>query len=105
MTGRTILATLDGKGPFERLEIALVQDRSGRLLIDLREQHYAEKIGWFDQRRMELDARQFQQLQSVLKLNASSLNEIREACDSPATIPFPGPSISSTPKSAVGDGL
>jgi hypothetical protein len=105
MTGRTILATLDGKGPFERLEIALVQDRSGRLLIDLREQHYAEKIGWFDQRRMELDARQFQQLQSVLKLNDSTLNQIRAESDAPATIPFPGPSSTTTPKSAVGDGI
>lgn len=103
MAGRTILATLDGKGPFERLEIALIQDRSGRVLIDLREQHYADKIGWFDQRRMELDPRQFQQLQAVLGLKSPVLDGILSDLDAPATIPFPGPSVSRVSRPAVGD--
>lgn len=103
MTGRTILATLDGKGPFERLEIALVQDRAGRLCVDLREQHYAEKIGWFDQRRIELDPRQLQQLQAVLDLKASSLGDVPAEAEAAATIPFPGPSLLPAPRPAVGD--
>lgn len=103
MTGRTILATLDGKGPFERLEIALIQDRAGRLRVDLREQHYAENIGWFDQRRIELDPRQLQQLQAVLGLKGSSLVEDPSETGAPATIPFPGPSVLPAPRPAVGD--
>lgn len=103
MTGRTILATLDGKGPFERVEVALVQDRAGGLRVDLREQHYAENIGWFDQRRIELDSRQLQQLQAVLGLKASSLGEASARADAPATIPFPGPSVLPAPRPAVGD--
>ena len=108
MAGRTILATLDGKGPFERLEIALIQDRSGRVLIDLREQHYADKIGWFDQRRMELDPRQFQQLQAVLGLKSPVLERTLGDLDAPATIPFPGPTpvVSEKPaRIAVGEAL
>lgn len=105
MTGRTILATLDGKGPFERLEIALVQDRAGRLLIDLREQHYADKIGWFDQRRLELNPRQLQQLQEALGRRTTALAEAVAApeADAPATIPFPGPSTPPAHRAAAGD--
>ena len=54
MAARTHLATLPGSGPNERLEVALVQQRDGRLTIDLREQHYAAGIGWFDQKSLEL---------------------------------------------------
>ncbi len=72
MGGRTVLATLAGKGPSQRLQVSLSQGDDGRLLIDLREQHYADGIGWFDQRRLELDPRQFQQLQSVLALKSDA---------------------------------
>ncbi len=103
MAGRTILATLDGKGPFERLEIALVQDRTGRLLINLREQHYAEKIGWFDQRMLELEPRQLRQLQAVLGLKSSMLDGILDDAEERATLPFPGPSDQSAPRTAAGN--
>ena len=89
MTGRTVLATLGGRGPSQRLQVGLSQAGDGRLLIDLREQHHAEGIGWFDQRRLELDPRQFQQLQAVLALQSESISSASE--EEPATIPFPGP--------------
>ncbi len=100
MAGRTVLATLGGKRPSQRLEVGLSQGEDGRLLIDLREQHHAEGIGWFDQRRLELDALQFQQLQAVLALKS----EASEAAiaEEPATIPFPGPSTNSACRKAVG---
>jgi hypothetical protein len=89
MGSRTILATLPGSAPFQRLEVALEQRPDGRLVIDLRDQHFAEGIGWFDQRRMTLDPRQFQQLQAVLGLKSAALDAAAQ--EMPATIPFPGP--------------
>jgi hypothetical protein len=89
MGGRTVLATLGGKGPSQRLQVSLSQGEDGRLLIDLREQHHAEGIGWFDQRRLELDPRQFQQLQAVLALKSDAL--CAAILEEPATVPFPGP--------------
>src|SRR4051812_18768943 len=89
MVGRTVLATLAGTAPHQRLQVALTQRGDGQLLIDLREQHYAEGIGWFDQRTMELDPQQFRQLQAVLGLKKAQL--VAEAPDAPTTIPFPGP--------------
>jgi hypothetical protein len=103
MLGRTILATLPGQAPCERLQVGLVQDRDGTLRIDLREQHYAEKIGWFDQRGLELSPSQFQQLQAVLGLKPAVLDALVSAAPSPATIPFPGPGSSSPVRHAVGD--
>jgi hypothetical protein len=104
MVGRTVLVTLEGSAPHQRLQVALGQQADGRLTIDLREQHYAEGIGWFDQRTMELDPRQFRQLQAVLGSKTAE-PALAEARDEPrATIPFPGPSSRRTHRPAVGEG-
>jgi hypothetical protein len=100
MGGRTVLATLAGKGPSQRLQVSLSQGDDGRLLIDLREQHHAEGIGWFDQRRLELDPRQFQQLQAVLALKADALEAA--ILEQPATVPFPGPAPKAPCRKAAG---
>ena len=103
MVGRTVLATLEGSAPQQRLQVALGQRADGRLTIDLCEQHYAEGIGWFDQRTMELDPRQFRQLQAVLGSKAVE-PALAEALDeSRATIPFPGPSSRRAHRPAVGE--
>jgi hypothetical protein len=101
MAARTILATLPGSAPYQRLQVGLEQRGDGGLAIDLREQHFAEGIGWFDQRTMSLDPRQFQQLQAVLGLKAALLEDAAE--EVPATIPFPGPRTIAPVRSAVGD--
>jgi hypothetical protein len=101
MTGRTVLATLGGRRPLERVQVSLAHAEDGRLLIDLREQHYAEGIGWFDQRRLELDPRQFQQIQSVLGLKPGWLDSA--ALEEPRTIPFPGPATELSQRPAAGD--
>ena len=95
MAGRTVLATLGGKGPSQRLQVSLSQGDDGRLLIDLREQHHAEGIGWFDQRRLELDPRQFQQLQAVWRLKSDSLGAAMQ--EEPATHAVPGSGAQSGP--------
>ena len=100
MAGRTVLATLGGKGPSQRLEVSLSQGEDGRLLIDLREQHHAEGIGWFDQRRLELDPRQFQELQAVLGLKSKELEA--SILEEPMTVPFPGPAPKVACRKAVG---
>ena len=101
MVHRTVLATIAGSEPHQRLEVALTQGRDGRLAIDLRDQHYAEGIGWFDQRTLALDPRQFRQLKAVLGLNSSALEAFED--EPPATIPFPGPSTPRPARPAVGD--
>jgi len=100
MPGRTVLATLAGRGPSQRLQVSLCQGDDGRLLIDLREQHHADGIGWFDQRRLELDPRQFQQLQAVLALKSGSLDAA--TLETPATVPFPGPAPKVNQRPAAG---
>lgn len=102
MVAQTVLASLPGSAPHHRLQVALGQRPDGSLRIDLREQHYAEGIGWFDQRTLSLEPRQFQQLQAVLGLKAGSLLEAAEA-QAPATIPFPGPRSAEVRRLAVGD--
>jgi hypothetical protein len=101
MAHRTVLATIAGSEPHQRLQVALTQGGDGRLAIDLRDQHYAEGIGWFDQRTLALDPRQFRQLKAVLGMNASALAAFED--ETPATIPFPGPSTPLPSRPAVGD--
>ena len=97
----------DGFGHDRRLgaapaaQVALTQGGDGRLAIDLRDQHYAEGIGWFDQRTLALDPRQFRQLKAVLGMNSSALAAFED--EAPATIPFPGPSTPQPSRPAVGD--
>lgn len=99
MVARTILATLDGSAPYQRVQVALVQRRDGRLAVDLCEQHYADGIGWFDQRSMALDPRQLRQLAAALALNPAALQALNEPS---ATIPFPGPATPATRQQAAG---
>jgi hypothetical protein len=102
MAPSTVLAVLPGSAPYQRLQVGLSQGRDDRLSIDLREQHYAEGIGWFDQRTMTLEPRQFRQLQAVLGLKALDLAS--DADEPPATLPFPGPRTAEPRRPAVGDG-
>lgn len=102
MGSRTILGTLSGPAPRERLQVELVQRRDGRLVIDLRQQHYAEGIGWYDQRGIELDPRQLRQLQAMLGAQAPRIEAELDA--SPVLLPFPGPGQQAPHRPAVGDG-
>src|SRR5262245_41534587 len=104
MDARTILTVLPGPGPHERVEVSLAPGRDGRLMIDLRQQHYAEGIGWFDQRTMSLEPAQFKQLQAALGLKAAAWDD-RQSDEPPATIPFPGPADRGVRRTAVGDGI
>ena len=99
--GRTILATLDGSGPCERLQVVLVQGDDG-LSIGLAEQHYAEGVGWFTQRSIELDPRQWAALKATLGEDRAAGRLGHAAEDRPATLPFPGPAGTRPLRTAVG---
>lgn len=103
MPAHTILATLPGSGPHQRVQVALHQKPDGGLQIELRDQHFGEGIGWFDQRTMSLEPRQWQQLQALLGTKATSdvLNEQADA--TPATLPFPGPRTKDPRRPAASD--
>lgn len=104
MAAETILATLDGSGPHQRLQVVLSQGAEGGLTIVLCEQHHGgEAIGWFDQRRLKLDPRQWRQLQAVLG-HPQTAGQLAQAAEAPrTTIPFPGPAVRTPRRAAVGD--
>lgn len=102
---RTVLAILPGSAPFQRLEVSLEQGDQGGLTIFLSEQHHAEGIGWFTQRSMQLEPRQWAQLQGVLGSGAAGMAIEADAETPPATLPFPGPNSPRRFRHAVGDGL
>ncbi len=104
---QTILATLPGSAPCQQLQVVLEQRGGAELVICLVEQHYAEGIGWYDQRSLRLEPRQWQQLQAVLgtKRAVSAIEASTDSAETLATIPFPGPSVDWPTRPAVGDGL
>ena len=100
---RTVLATLAGTMPCQRLQVALCPQGDGRLAIELCEQHHAEGIGWFDQRALRLDPAQFRQLQAVLGLRAADW--VEGPAEAPATIPFPGPRLAADLRATGSDSI
>lgn len=87
MDSRTELATLNGPGVGQRLVVSLLQSADGGLLIDLREQNLADGIGWFDQRALQIEPRQFRQIQAALGLSDAPALAAQE--EYRATLPFP----------------
>jgi hypothetical protein len=88
MSGSVPLATIAGTRPNQRLLVAIAQGDDGRTTIELREQHYGEGVGWFDQRTVTLDPREWQQLQTILGAAPESASIAAEAARVPAVIPF-----------------
>ncbi|WZO99418.1 hypothetical protein EP7_001024 [Isosphaeraceae bacterium EP7] len=104
MRAKTVLGTIGGTAPEQRVEVSLVARRGGGLTIDLCEQHFAEGIGWYDQRSFALDPQQFRQIQAMLGLSSRQLEQASQ--ESPATLPFPGPSeVGEYSRPAVGDAV
>jgi hypothetical protein len=89
MRAKTVLGTIGGTAPEQRVEVSLVPRRGGGLTIDLCEQHFAEGIGWYDQRSFALDPQQFRQIQALLGLSSKQIDQATH--EAPATLPFPGP--------------
>jgi hypothetical protein len=91
MGGRTPLGVIDGGTPHERVLVSAVQSADGELVVELLQQHYGPGIGWFNQRGLTLDSRQWRQLQAVLGHQAIA-GELSDAAEAPrSVVPFPGP--------------
>ncbi|RUL88916.1 hypothetical protein [Tautonia sociabilis] len=101
---RTVLTTMPGSAPYRRLQVSLEQDGDGKLLICLAEQDYAEGIGWFTQRSLALDPRQWARLQAALGSAEAREAIVPAAEERPATLPFPGPKPPHRFRLAAGDG-
>jgi hypothetical protein len=83
-----LLATLAGTNPADRLLVVLVQTK-GESQVVLRQQSWAEGIGWYDQKSLALDPQQLRRLKAVLGVRSSTLEWADDAA-APATLPFPG---------------
>jgi hypothetical protein len=88
MAGRVILATVAGSRANQRLVVSIVQSESGQTTIEIQEQHHGEGVGWFDQRTLALDPRQWQQLQSILGAAPEAASIAAEAGRAPDVVPF-----------------
>src|SRR5258708_5143677 len=89
MVTGTVPSTLPDSTSDRRLRVLLVRRRGGLAAFDLREQHYAEGLGWFDQRAPELKPRQLRQLQEILGPGRTA--QVSAEAESPAILRFPGP--------------
>lgn len=88
MSGRATLATVAGIRSNQRLVISIIQGELGRSSIEIREQHHGDGVGWFDQRTMTLDPREWQQLQQILGAAPEAAMLMAEAATAPEIIPF-----------------
>jgi hypothetical protein len=66
-----ILATIPGARDDEQLEIALCQISGEGSQLELRQQTWAEGIGWFTQSRVRLEPHQVGELRGVLGTTGS----------------------------------
>jgi len=84
-----VISTLAGATLGQRLVVGLESaDSCGRLHVTLTEQNHADGIGWFDQRTLRLDSRQWSQLRTLFSAIDREV-AMAEPHEPPATIPFP----------------
>jgi hypothetical protein len=82
-----LLATLPGSNTRERIIVVLVHTKTGESEVILRQQNWAEGIGWYDQKSLGLVPHQLRQLKAVLGCRSFSPQE--DNPDVPAILPFP----------------
>ena len=68
MNRSTTLGFIDGSAADQRLELTLVQRPAGQVELVMSEQHFAQGIGWFTQRSLNLDPDQVSQLKRLLQV-------------------------------------
>ena len=84
-----LLAVIPSSRENQRLTVVLVRGPDGSSQVSLRQQTWAETIGWFDQRSVELEPEQVRQLRAVLGTTPGRV-PVPLSAEQPATIPFPG---------------
>lgn len=87
---RTVIGMLSGSCPCQRLEVQVDHaSPDGRMRVTLVEQHFAQGIGWFDQRSIQLDAWQWKQLKGMFGRIEAGIGE-RQELAARDVLPFPG---------------
>ncbi len=87
MNHECLLATLPGSCETERVVVVLVQMEDGSR-ISLRQQNWAEGIGWYDQKSLELEPEQYRQLRRGLGAASTVRRPVPEG--EAVTLLFPG---------------
>ena len=82
-----LLATLPSSDPGDRLLVVLVHTKAGKSQVVLRQQSWAEGIGWYDQKSLALDPHQLRQLKAVL--GCRSFSPQPDGPGVAAVLPFP----------------
>lgn len=85
MHSENFLAILPASADDERLVVYLVREADGSSKLSLRQQNWAEGIGWYDQKTLDLEPAQLRMLRSL----GASVAPARHSSDAPATLPFP----------------
>jgi hypothetical protein len=88
MNSEWLLATLPGAAENHQLAVYLVRLPDGSSKLALHQQSWAEGIGWYDQKCLELAPEQFRQLRSLAVPACRPGKQLQ--ADGPATLPFPG---------------
>lgn len=88
MKNETLLTVLPGASDLERLVVVLVKTSEGESQISLRQQTWAENIGWYDQKSLELAPHQLRQLRTWGNSARPELKRQRD--ETPALLAFPG---------------
>ncbi len=83
-----LLVTIPGSNARDRLLVVLVHTRAGESQVVLRQQSWAEGIGWYDQKSLGLAPQQLRQLKAVLGCHSSPA--ARDDKGTPVVLPFPG---------------
>lgn len=85
MHSETFLANLPAAADDERLVVYLVRGADGSSKLSLRQQNWAEGIGWYDQKTLDLEPAQLRMLRSL----GAPVAQAPRSSDAPATLPFP----------------
>ena len=89
MSDPIVVHHIPGKAPSERLLVSFRQTGNTND-IALHQQHWAEGIGWYDQKVMHFDSQQWAAFQSISGVKTSEFQQID--LTPTVSIPFPGPS-------------
>jgi hypothetical protein len=83
-----VLATIPGAHARARLLVVSAHTRAGESQVVLRQQSWAEGIGWYDQQSLGLAPHQLRQLKAVLGCHSSPAR--RDDSGAPVVLAFPG---------------
>lgn len=93
MKTELILAELPSTCDLERLIVVLVRSESGASKVSLRQQSWCDRLGWYDQKSLDLEPAQVRQLRSVF--GTTCKNPRREPVQEQISLPFPGLGVES----------